>query len=685
MNVSTSTLLNILAPKLDNNLKSKIDNLSNDGKINLDLIVKDKSIQSLLTDMFKDISSGTKTKQDVLNLIQNQSQTLSFKNLTQDIKTLLKFVQNDPTLSTKLSSGIEALKESLIDLKKLDSTQLKNNISNSGVFLESKLLQQSIPISKNISQAIALLTNQLNANSKNTEANLNLIQKQIDQTLLKQDIPKDIKLEIKNAIENILKDIKNLLQNPISQSNILKDTQTTQQTNQIKQLPLNIEQAIKNLSAKLESLNIKSEIINNIKDLFIKELPIENKNNLLSLIQQQSNQIISKPNIPNDIKLEIKNAIENLLRQIPNNQAVTKEASQAQAQQLQQKGINTNISNLLANQQTTTLNQSQSLLNQQTITSNQFQSLANQLNSSMFENIEVNIKDLDQKLNNLNIKSEVLTNIKELFLNVKDQALLKNNMNVLRTLLTFIDQKLDTANMDMGSKTNLKEQINNLNNQLKSFDLVKTPNQQLPQLQNLLSNLKTFQSGIENLNINQNSPQNLGISKNLTSDLKSVILQVQEQIDNAKEPVSKEIRATVDKISSQVEFYQLLSYTSNSNHTYVSFLQDEIEDADVQFNKTKDDTFSCQINLSLKNHGDLKVLLVLDNKNNLGINIGVEDEDFKQKVQENLQKLRLGINDIGLLLQSLNIFSIDDKNINKKTNNPYGMNNEIDFGLDIKA
>lgn len=680
MNVSTSTLLNILAPKLDNNLKNKIDNLSNDGKINLDLIVKDKSIQSLLTDMFKDISSGTKTKQDVLNLIQNQSQTLSFKNLTQDIKTLLKFVQNDPTLSTKLSSGIEALKESLIDLKKLDSTQLKNNISNSGVFLESKLLQQSIPISKNISQAIALLTNQLNASSKNSEVNLNLIQKQIDQTLLKQDIPKDIKLEIKNGIENILKDIKNLLQNPISQSNILKDTQTTQQTNQIKQsiLPPNIEQAIKNLSTKLESLNIKSEIINNIKDLFIKELPIENKNNLLSLVQQQTNQIISKPNIPNDIKLEIKNAIENLLRQIPNNQAPTKEAPQAQAQQLQQKGLNTNISNLLANQQATTPNQ-------QTITSNQFQSLANQLNSSMFENIEVNIKDLDQKLNNLNIKSEVLTNIKDLFLNVKDQALLKNNMNVLRTLLTFIDQKLDSSNMDMGSKTNIKEQINNLNNQLKSFDLLKAPNQQLPQLQNLLSNLKTFQSGIENLNINQNSQQNSAISKNLSSDLKGVILQVQEQIDNAKEPVSKEIRATVDKISSQVEFYQLLSYTSNSNHTYVSFLQDEIEDADVQFNKTKDDTFSCQINLSLKNHRDLKVLLVLDNKNNLGINIGIENEDFKQKVQENLQKLRLGINDIGLLLQSLNIFSIDDKNVNKKTNNPYGMNNEIDFGLDIKA
>ena len=75
--------------------------------------------------------------------------------------------------------------------------------------------------------------------------------------------------------------------------------------------------------------------------------------------------------------------------------------------------------------------------------------------------------------------------------------------------------------------------------------------------------------------------------------------------------------------------------------------------------------------------------MVLEKKTNLNINIGIEHLEFKQKIQNNLQKLRSGINSIGLSLQSLNIFDINN---NPNTpSNIYNTSDNLSFGLDIKA
>ncbi|MEA2017932.1 MAG: flagellar hook-length control protein FliK [Campylobacterota bacterium] len=335
MNISTTTLLNILSPNINNTVKQKIESLSKDGKVDIQTLVKDKSIQSLISGLFKDIALGTQTKDSISTLLQNNKNTFSFKNLSDDIKSLVKFLETQSQIQltlkpeSKILNQISALKESIVDIKNIDVKILKENISNSGVFLESKLL--------------------------------------------------------------------------------------------------------------------KNELLNRM--------------------------------------------------------------------------------------------------------------------------------------------------------------------------------------------------------------------------------------GIEN---------NLGITKNISRDIKMVILQIQEQISGSNELVGKEIKATVEKILSQVEYFQLLSYSSNSNHTYLSFLQENIEDVDIKLNSLEDDSVSCQINLTLKKQGELKVLLVLDKKNNLNINIGVENFDFKEKIQNNLQKLRIKINSIGLMLQSLNVFDINQDNSNNELAG-YSDNKNINFGLDIKA
>jgi len=60
MNINTNTLLNNLISKVDSTIKAKIEKLSIDTKIDLSTSSKDKGIQTLLTSLFKDISTGSK-------------------------------------------------------------------------------------------------------------------------------------------------------------------------------------------------------------------------------------------------------------------------------------------------------------------------------------------------------------------------------------------------------------------------------------------------------------------------------------------------------------------------------------------------------------------------------------------------------------------------------------------------
>ena len=106
---------------------------------------------------------------------------------------------------------------------------------------------------------------------------------------------------------------------------------------------------------------------------------------------------------------------------------------------------------------------------------------------------------------------------------------------------------------------------------------------------------------------------------------------------------------------------------------------------DIKFNNKNNEEFSCLIHLSLKEKGDLKILLQLDKNNGLNINIGVEQQEFKLMIQETLQKLRLQINSLGLSILSLNIFDLDEELQKSNELKAYGDNQNIDFGLDIKV
>ena len=150
MTINTSTLLNFLKPSINDGIKDKIQSMSNDGKVDISTLLKDKNITSLLNNMFKDILQGTKSKQVVSQTLQNSKAMFDFKSVSSDLKDILINIKDNP----KFSKQIATLKNFLVDIKDMNDENLKSNIKNSGVFLESKLLKNEANITNDLKASL---------------------------------------------------------------------------------------------------------------------------------------------------------------------------------------------------------------------------------------------------------------------------------------------------------------------------------------------------------------------------------------------------------------------------------------------------------------------------------------------------------------------------------------------------
>ena len=273
--------------------------------------------------------------------------------------------------------------------------------------------------------------------------------------------------------------------------------------------------------------------------------------------------------------------------------------------------------------------------------------------------------------------------------------------NLLKDISTGSTNKKPVMDLLENSKQSVK--FKNFSSDIKQIlNQIQTELKSTPELEKLTEILKNSLVDIKSVDqkVIKNSLQNSGIfleskllnpnesvENKISGDIKKVLLQIQEHINNKEtnEFISKELKFNVEKTLAQIDYFQLSSFASNSNHSYISFLQDDIEDADIKFSVSQKNEFSCLINLSLKENGNLKILLQLDNKNGLNINIGIENDDFKSMIQSSLQKLRKQINLIGLSVVNLNIFDLKDEIKNSSEVKAYGSSAGIEFGLDIKV
>ncbi|MEZ4693831.1 MAG: hypothetical protein R2837_07530 [Aliarcobacter sp.] len=468
------------------------------------------------------------------------------------------------------------------------------------------------------------------------------------------------------TIENILKN-----------SNIFKD---------LGNVSSNLSNLLENISQDETLQKFKPQLENflkNIKDMDANTLKEQLKNSgvfLESKLSQNSNT-----------KLEtILNQIQNLVKDINTPQAkqvteLLNKLLQTPQNSNQTTNINVEFTNNLKSLTTALQNLNSSLSPTQTQT---LANLSTQLNTLMSQ---------DAPLQNLQAKEVINTQTKELLSQIKNdiiQSPILQNKNIL----PMIDNLLKMPDLFVKGENlqNLLTSSNNLSTFSNNFASNLTP---------LLNNLK---ESLETLNPNNSNLQNhlsklvdkvehiiQDISNNpktdtkITDDMKSILLQMQDDLSSKTDAKSQDISKQIDKLLTQIDYHQLTSLTSNSNYVYLPFFWEMMEDGTINMKKGEEDKFYCQINLTLKDFGKVDLMLGLYDKNKLDLTIYAQREHFKIAIRDNMQKLKIALNSVNLIPVNIKLLDMneDEKKENKPTqvymNNAY--NQSISSGIDIRA
>ncbi len=564
MIVSNNTLLNILLPNDNKVLK---DVLKEADTKSLEQMIKNNStsVNDVLKELFDNIKNGTKSNTTIENILKNSNIFKDLGNVSNNLSNLLENISGDENLQ-KFKPLIENF---LKNIKDMDANTLKEQLKNSGVFLEAKL--------------------SLNTNNK---------------------------------VENILTQIQNL----VKDLNTPQAKQVNELLNKLLQTPITTQNTTNN-----------QEFTNNLKSL---TTALQNLNNSLTPNQTQnlSNLTTQLKDFINSGSL-VESKIENTT-------------------------LNTN--------QTTTTTQ----------------------NNTTSQNIP--LKETTAPLQNLQLRDNINVQTKELLVQIKNE-IIQNPVLQNKNLLPMIDNLLKMDNLFLKAE--------NVQNILSSNNLTTFSNNFASNLTPLLNNLK---ENLENLN-----PHNSNIQNHLTKlvdkvehliqdminnpksetkvsdDMKSVLLQMQDELASKTDPKSQDLAKQVDKLLTQIEYQQLTSLTSNSNYVYLPFFWEMLEDGNISMKKTEEEKFFCQINLTLKDFGKVDLMLALYDKNKLDLTVYAQREHFKVAIRDNMQKLKIALNGVDLIPVNIKLLDMkeDNKEENKPTqvymNNAYNQN--ISSGIDIRV
>lgn len=584
MLIGESTALNIL---LANNNKVLNDVLKEaDSKLFETIVKQDPKLQTtakeVINELFANLKDGSKSTTTIENILKNSTIFKELGNVSSNLLNLKNVLQEFDTNNnlSKFKPLIENLSK---NIKDLDLTNLKEQIKNSGIFLENKL------------------ANTQNVKIENALKDIQNLLKTIQTPITKQ---------VNEQITKILQDI----QNPKSVINqTLQNTQNIQKepilnnplANSLKTLTQNLQILSENLSPKeFENLtNLTKELKNAINQSSIVESKFEN-NTTTKTAQTVQNQNISTQT-PQEIavKEQITNETKQLLIQI-------KDEVLKNPTLVQNKNILPIIDNLL-------------------------------------------------KMENLFIKNDFLQNMADF--KQLNQALAQNNIN------TFSNNFASNLSPLL---TTLKESLNNLSN---------------PNILNIQNHLAKTINKVEHIISNLETQIDEKVSPK--DDMKTVLLQLKEELSAKTDAKSAEILKQVDKILTQIDFYQLNSLISNSNYVYVPFFWEMLEDGSINIKKAEDDKFYCQINLSLKDFGKVDLMLGLYDKNKMDLTIYAQRDHFKTAIRENIKDLKIALNSVDIIPVNIKLLdmkeNIEDTPTSSYINNTFNQN--VNSGIDIKV
>ncbi|MCT7444972.1 flagellar hook-length control protein FliK [Aliarcobacter cryaerophilus] len=566
MLISNGSALNIL---LANNNRVLNDALKEaDNKTLNNLLKQDSSnsssstntaASSILKEVLNSIKDGTKSNSSLENILKNSTAFKDLGNLSSNLSSLLESIKDDESLQ-KFKPLLENF---LKNIKDVTADNLKEQIKNSGIFLENKL-------------------------SSNPNAKL----------------------------ENLLQNISNLLKTI--------DTPEAKNSSQI------IDNILKNIP-KDGSLK-SSELVNNLKTL------VSSLQNLSSSLNSNQTQTL------NNLANELKNFIQNgSMIESKTENLVSKTLTQTQTSEDENINSANNIKSLINNQVKELLNQIKQDLTQ---------------NQNIIQN--KNILTLIDKL----ISLPDLFSKSEAILNSVQNSNISNFSNNFATnlnpLLTALKESLQAINP---KNIEIQNQINSLIKKVENIIQEYTNNQ--------LDNPKDNQK--------------------LDNDFKSILLKMQDEVAQKTDIKSQDSLKTINNLLTQIDMQQLTSLVSNSNFVYIPFFWEMLEDGTVEIKQKEEDKFFCQIKLTLKDFGKIDLMLSMYDENKLDMTIYAQREHFKVTLRDNLQKLKLALNEANIIPMHIKLLDMKEESENKeqKPTNVYQNNYNNDFitssRIDIKA
>ncbi|MBP7227294.1 MAG: flagellar hook-length control protein FliK, partial [Aliarcobacter sp.] len=305
--ISSNNLLNILIPNDNKVLKEALKEA--DSKT-LEQMVKNNSgsVNDVLKNLFENLKNGTKSNASIENMLKNTSALKDLGNVSTNLSNLLESVSKDESLQ-KFKPILESF---LKNIKDMDANTLKEQLKNSGVFLESKLATTPNAKLENILTQIQNLVKEINTPQA----------KQVGELLTKLlQTPQNQANSTNADFTNNLKSLTTALQNLNTSLTPSQTQNLSTLTNQLKTLVNTgtlVESKIENsvpLDRSVQSStqrNIQPNTqapIQNLKDTLSSLQNLQSKDILTAQIKENPNTLLQNIQIKDSINVQTKDLL----------------------------------------------------------------------------------------------------------------------------------------------------------------------------------------------------------------------------------------------------------------------------------------------------------------------------------------------------------------------------------------
>lgn len=695
INISSNKQLDIILPSTNKALKEVLKSATPQE---LEVIVKSKDLKSVINSLLSESAKSSASDKVLLEMLKNNPTLKDLGNVSTTIKELLNSFK-----SSVESMPIEKILSKFIsDMKRLsdmapsdkrtpNSKTSKTQTQDSPSSLKSTI--EPAAMQKIVSKFIIDAKSPNDANKTPlTPTTLQNAQNQIKETL--NSILTIVEKSPAFPLKSLSSEIKNLIKNEALTNSSSPTTQSLAKLSKgIQNIISSLESNLKNIDLSTIKDKLNSPILDKVRTPFSIEKILKE---FLGDIKQLTNDGVLKSKITDSGVF-----LESKLKNLQNPQVELKDTLKS-LQVLVEKSSVYPVKSLGKH--------IQNMLNSQT--------LINASNTSLTQTIPDDKKAITQLVKGIEkIVENLQTNLK-----VGDVTTTKTFNTLLQKLEHQIQPKLLTSEnfklpaiqdtvgqlVPMLNKSALPEAKGLLDALVKvlqitpNISLEQFTNKKVPQeLQNAMQPLKDAMSKadplfskdiglilnkLDSLNSAQKLSSSNHIKEMLSTDLKSLLLKTSDDIAKSSLPNQAEIMKNLDKLLLQIDYYQLMSHLSNSSSLYLPFSWDELEQGNINLKKGEDDKFYCDIELKLKEYGELNLRLVLYEENQLNIQIHSDNEEFKKIIKENISSLRSALIESNITPREIRLL-----NATKKVpNSPYEVpskefSNGINVGFEIKA